>query len=87
MCYCVFMRTTVDIPDELLKDAKRKAVEEDTTLRQLVIEGLKLRSRIPKSRQKIEFPIVRSKNPGTLTLTNEQIYDILDSDLLDSAGH
>ena len=81
------MRTTIDIPDELLKDAKRKALEEDTTLRQLVIEGLKLRSRFRKSRQKIEFPIIRSKNPGTLTLTNEQIYDILDSDLLDSAGH
>jgi hypothetical protein len=81
------MRTTIDIPDELLKDAKRKALEEDTTLRQLVIEGLKLRSRVANSRQKIEFPIIRSKNPGTLALTNEQIYDILDSDLLDSAGH
>ena len=81
------MRTTIDIPDELLKDAKRKALEEDTTLRQLVIEGLKLRSRVAKSREKIEFPIIRSKNPGTLTLTNEQIYDILDSDLVDSAGH
>jgi hypothetical protein len=81
------MRTTIDIPDELLKDAKRRALEEDTTLRQLVIEGLKLRSCAPKSRQKIKFPIIRSKNPGTLDLTNEQIYDILDSDLLDSAGH
>jgi hypothetical protein len=81
------MRTTIDIPDDLLKDAKRKALEEDTTLRQLVIEGLTLRSRVAKSRKKIEFPIIRSKNPGTLHLTNEQIYDILDSDLLDSAGH
>jgi hypothetical protein len=81
------MRTTIDIPDELLKDAKRKALEEDTTLRQLVIEGLKLRSGVAKSRQRIEFPIIRSKNPGTLHLTNEQINDILDADLLDSAGH
>lgn len=81
------MRTTIDIPDELLKDAKRKAVEEDTTLRQLIIDGLKLRACVPKSRQKIEFPIIRSKEPGTLQLTNEQIYDILGSDFLDSAGH
>ncbi|MGA2537464.1 MAG: hypothetical protein ABSF53_15710 [Terracidiphilus sp.] len=81
------MRTTIDIPDELLKDAKRKALEEDTTLRQLVIEGLKLRSGVAKGRQRIEFPIIRSKNPGTLNLTNEQVYDILDSDLVDSAGH
>lgn len=79
------MRTTIDIPDELLKNAKRKALEEDTTLRQLVIEGLQLRAQTPGTRQRIEFPIIRSKNPGTLHLTNEQIYDILDADLIESA--
>lgn len=35
------MRTSVDIPDELMKKAKIKAVEEEISLRELIIRGLK----------------------------------------------
>ncbi len=34
------MRTSVDIPDELMKKAKIKAVEEEISLRELIIRGL-----------------------------------------------
>ncbi len=34
------MRTTVDIPDELMKKAKIKAVEEGITFKELVIQSL-----------------------------------------------
>jgi len=35
------MKTTFDLPDTLLRDAKRKALETNTTLKALVIAGLK----------------------------------------------
>ncbi|HEX9033550.1 MAG TPA: type II toxin-antitoxin system VapB family antitoxin [Streptosporangiaceae bacterium] len=35
------MKTTVELPDELLREAQRIAKEESTTLRSLVEEGLR----------------------------------------------
>lgn len=35
------MRTSVDIPDHLLRQAKRAARERGTTLRQLLVDGLR----------------------------------------------
>lgn len=35
------MKTTVDLPEELVRSAKRVAIERRTTLRQLVQQGLK----------------------------------------------
>jgi hypothetical protein len=37
------MRTTVDLPDELLRQARRQAAEEGTTLTALLADGLRLR--------------------------------------------
>jgi hypothetical protein len=37
------MRTTLNIPDPLIKDAKRRALEEGTTLTELLVEGLRTR--------------------------------------------
>jgi hypothetical protein len=34
-----FMKTTLDLPDALLRRAKRKALETNTTLKALVISG------------------------------------------------
>jgi CRISPR/Cas system-associated protein Csm6 len=35
------MKTTVEIPDSLIEEAKRLAARQDTTLRVLIIEGLR----------------------------------------------
>jgi hypothetical protein len=35
------MKTTVDIPNSLIEEAKRVAARHDTTLRVLIIEGLR----------------------------------------------
>jgi hypothetical protein len=37
------MRTTVDLPDELLREARKRAAEEGTTLTALLADGLRLR--------------------------------------------
>jgi len=34
------MRTTIDIPDQLMKEAKKKAIEEGITLKELFIRTL-----------------------------------------------
>ena len=35
------MKTTVELPDALLEEAKRLAAEQDTTLKQLIATGLR----------------------------------------------
>jgi len=37
------MRTTVDLPDELLRQARQRAAQEGTTLTALLADGLRLR--------------------------------------------
>jgi hypothetical protein len=35
------MKTTVEIPNTLLNEARKVAAQQDTTLRQLIVEGLR----------------------------------------------
>ncbi len=37
------MKTTIELPDALLRAAKMQAIDEGTTLRELVISGLQMR--------------------------------------------
>jgi hypothetical protein len=75
------MRTTIDLPDELYKSVRTIAIEDDTTLRQMVLDGLTLvlekrASRAPRKRLKL--PLIQSARPGTLDIDNEKIYEIID---------
>jgi hypothetical protein len=74
------MRTTIDIPDETYRQLKIKAAQEGKPLRQIVLQGIEreLRGAEPQpKRKKFRFPVIRSKRPGSLHLTSEQIDDIL----------
>ena len=71
------MRTTIDLPDDILKRAKISAVERGTTLRDLVESALKRELDLPR-RQKAKssravFPIFASKKPGSLELAASDI--------------
>jgi hypothetical protein len=71
------MRTTIDIPDKTYRDLKIQAAREGKTLRALVLEGVELVSRQPKAATKrFAVPVIRSKRPGTLHLTNEEIDEL-----------
>ena len=72
------MRTTVDIPDPLYRRLKAKAAKESTTVKQIILLSVEkeLQTRARKE-GRIQLPIVKSKKPGTLHLTNEQIYEII----------
>lgn len=48
------MKTTVDINDELLKAAKRAAVDEEMTLRELIEDGLRHRLALHRANARVE---------------------------------
>jgi hypothetical protein len=71
------MRTTLDLPDDLLKHAKIAAVERGTTLRELVEVALKRElsrsSTQASQRCRVKFPVFRSAAPGSLKFTNADL--------------
>ena len=74
------MRTTIDIPDDTYRQLKIKAAQEGKPVRQIVLQGIERELRgvePPPKGKKFRFPVIRSKQPGTLRLTSEQIDDIL----------
>lgn len=75
------MRTTIDLPDDLYKNARTRAIEDGTTLRQMVVDALTLlmaerTSRAPAKR--LELPVIRSKRTDKLDIDSERIYEIID---------
>jgi hypothetical protein len=73
------MRTTVDIPDAKYRRLKSKAASEGTTVKALVMKGVEVILAKPARHHaaKPSLPVLRSSQPGTLNLDNEQIYDLI----------
>ena len=67
------MRTTLELPDDLLRRAKIVAIERGTTLRELVgkalAQELGVKDSVVAKPKRATFPIFSSKAPGTLDLT------------------
>jgi hypothetical protein len=62
------MRTTIRLPEELLKSAKRKAAAEGRTLTDLIEEGLRfVLAQRPRAAKKGLDPLPVSKNSGGLS--------------------
>lgn len=74
------MRTTVDIPDPLYRELKVRAASEGTTVKEIILEGVtvRLRDKPASAKQKQpRFPVIRSKNPGSLQLGEEGVYEYI----------
>jgi hypothetical protein len=75
------MRTTVDIPDPMYRELKVYAATEGTTIKEIILEGVqeRLRNRKPKAKleERPRFPAIRSRNPGSLTLGEEGVYEYI----------
>jgi predicted DNA-binding ribbon-helix-helix protein len=74
------MRTSIDLPDDLFRQLKILAANRRVTLKTLVqraIENELVRARAQAPRRRLRFPILDSKQPGTLNLTNAEIEDLL----------
>jgi hypothetical protein len=73
------MRTTVDLPDELFRELKTVAMQRGISLKELlrtaVEHELGLAQR-PAELYRVQFPVLSSKEPGKLDLTNADIEDL-----------
>jgi hypothetical protein len=68
------MKATIDIPDELYREAKIAAAIRGTKVKELVAEGLRLvlhgeGSR--RNRKRLKFPLIDAGEPGTLNIPDD----------------
>ena len=83
------MRSTFDLPDELMKQAKIAAVKRGITLRDLVAEGLRQalakkpsprrRAKLPNIRIADDAPVLRMSIADLKALENEEEAERLDA--------
>jgi hypothetical protein len=73
------MRTTVDIPDALYRELKSRAAREKVSVKRLILRGVESELRPTSSRRKrrVSFPIIRSRQPGTLEMDNAKVYELI----------
>ncbi len=72
------MRTTIDIPDGLYRRLKARAASEGKPTKALILRAVEqVLVAPPPVRRKIVIPVIHSKQPGTLRLTNAQIDDLI----------
>jgi hypothetical protein len=76
------MKTTLELPDELLIEAKKMAAEQRRPLRAIVEEGLRMALRKPQSRKPkkpVRLITVKGGLPKNLDLSNrEAMYEWFD---------
>ena len=72
------MRTTVDLPDTVFRRLKAAAALQGSSLKEIILRAVEneLQANKPK-RRKVKFPLIRSKEPGSFSLTNAEIDEIL----------
>jgi hypothetical protein len=74
-----YMRTTVDIPDHVYRRLKSRAAIEGSSAKEVILRAVQLilKDRPRKSRKRVKLPLIKSKQPGTLELDNDKIFDII----------
>ena len=80
------MRTTLDLPDDILRRAKIEAVERGSTLRQLVIEALQREmAGTERPRKRLARPPIRLAADAPLRRLSPEAVKRLDADDLQHA--
>jgi hypothetical protein len=68
----------VDIPNPLYRELKGKAAREGRSVKDLVLRAVQLElEATPKKVTRRNAPVIKSKNPGTLVLDNDKIFEII----------
>ena len=76
------MKTTIEIPEKLFRQAKSRAALEGLSLRELFLRGLQLALQSQPettSKQRVDFPLVRTRL-GAPHLTDQQVEEALNTD-------
>lgn len=75
------MKTTLNLDDQLLREAKKRAAEEGTTLKRFVEEALRdaLTEAPPAEPYVFDFPVVDGGGPPLVDVADrEALYDLLE---------
>lgn len=82
-CYYVFMRTTVDLPDELMRKAKMRSAERGESLKEMFVRIVEREVSSPGlqgSRGRMQLPLVRGSGKPAAAISNADIAEILDDE-------
>jgi hypothetical protein len=74
------MRTTVDIPDPTYRNLKAKAALGGCSVKELILRGVQAELNGEKrgeTKGRVALPLIKSKRPGWLRLSNQTIHEIL----------
>lgn len=73
------MRTRVDLPDPLFCELKAVAARREVPLKNVIRTAVKIEIRRAQNKavRRVKFPLLPSKEPGPLNLTNADIEDLL----------
>ena len=74
------MRTTIDIPDSLYRRLKVTAALRGCSVKELVLRSVQAELKAGRNtprKKAVRLPIIDSKNPGWLDLTNQRVNEIL----------
>jgi hypothetical protein len=74
------VRTTVDIPDLTYRQLKARAALRGCSVRELILRGVEAELNGEKrgeTKGKVTLPLIKSKRPGWLRLSNKTIHEIL----------
>jgi len=79
LCEYVFMRTTIEIPDELFRHVKASAALRGMTLKDLVIQAIEreYNNNPPKKRPTTKLPVLPWKGKKKLDLSKFNFDDLL----------
>jgi hypothetical protein len=72
------MRTTVELPDPLFRELKATAARRGTSLKSIIRTAIEeeMRKAQRKRGKRLKFPLLDSREPGSLHLTNADIDDL-----------
>jgi hypothetical protein len=73
------MRTTIDLPNDLFRRVKSEAALRGETLKEFVQSAIekKILERVPSNSFRVKLPLIKSKTPKSLSLTNPEIENLL----------
>ncbi|WP_460831197.1 hypothetical protein [Nocardioides hungaricus] len=74
------MRTTVDLPDGLVRAARVRAAESDETLKDLFTRALTRELGASATKRRGELPLIQSKRRGTVKIGPDELEQALIDD-------
>lgn len=77
------MRTTIDLPDGLVRAARVRAAESDETLKELFTRALTRELRTSTTKRRGELPLIQSARRGSLKISPGELEQALIDDDVD----